>query len=54
MCRNGEPVGEFDPGYESGSEITFNCIVGAGGVRTTWKIICDNGSWIGRSQDCGK
>lgn len=54
VYRNGEPIGEMDEGFESGTEITFNCIVGAAGERTTWKIICEDGVWIGRSQNCGK
>lgn len=47
-------MGEADDGFESGTEITFNCIKGAAGERTTWKIICDDGVWSGRSYDCGK
>lgn len=54
VYRNGEAVSEMDDGFESGTEITFNCIVGAAGERTTWKIICEDGVWIGRSQNCGE
>lgn len=52
--RNGEPVAEIDEGFETGTEITFNCIIAADNERQTWKIICDNGAWIGRSENCGK
>ncbi|KAI8119427.1 Locomotion-related protein Hikaru genki [Lucilia cuprina] len=38
--------------YESGTEIYFNCIPSASGERNTWKIICENGQWIGRSYNC--
>ncbi|XP_028899392.1 uncharacterized protein LOC105217452 isoform X1 [Zeugodacus cucurbitae] len=38
--------------YESGTEIFFNCIPSAVGERNTWKIICENGQWIGRSYNC--
>ncbi|XP_073824681.1 hig-anchoring scaffold protein isoform X1 [Musca autumnalis] len=38
--------------YESGTEIYFNCIPSASGERNTWKIICENGEWIGRSYNC--
>lgn len=40
--------------YESGTEIYFNCIPSASGERNTWKIICENGHWIGRSYNCGR
>lgn len=42
-----------DEGFETGTEITFNCIKGAAGERTTWKIRCEDGIWRGRSFDCG-
>lgn len=51
--RNGEPLTDADEGFETGTEITFNCIRGAAGERTTWKIICEDGAWTGRSFDCG-
>ncbi|XP_062121270.1 uncharacterized protein LOC133835281 isoform X2 [Drosophila sulfurigaster albostrigata] len=38
--------------FESGTEIFFNCIPNAAGDRQTWRIICDNGQWIGRSYNC--
>lgn len=50
--RNGDLLGNMDEGFESGTEITFNCIRGAAGDRTTWKITCDDGEWSGRSFDC--
>lgn len=52
--RNGEPVTDAEEGFESGTEITFNCIKGAAGERTTWKIVCEDGTWNGRSFDCSK
>lgn len=39
--------------YDSGTEIYFNCIPSIAGERNTWKIICENGDWIGRSYNCG-
>lgn len=54
VYRNGEAVAEMDDGFESGTEITFNCIIGAAGERTTWKIMCEDGVWVGRSQNCGE
>lgn len=52
--RNGEAMTDLEEGFESGTEITFNCIIGAAGERTTWKIICEDGAWVGRSQICGE
>ncbi|TDG44207.1 hypothetical protein AWZ03_009381 [Drosophila navojoa] len=43
---------EIEGAYESGTEIFFNCIPNAAGDRQTWRIICDNGQWIGRSYNC--
>lgn len=40
--------------YPSGTEISFSCIPSITGERTTWKIVCEQGSWIGRAHDCGK
>lgn len=40
--------------YTAGTEISFNCIASVTGERTTWKIICEDGSWIGRAHDCGE
>lgn len=46
------PFEGFDEVFESGTEITFNCIRGAAGEKTTWKIMCDDGIWSGKSYDC--
>lgn len=40
--------------YPSGTEISFSCIPSITGERTTWKIVCEQGHWIGRAHDCGK
>lgn len=45
---------ELEESYPSGTEISFNCITSISGERTTWKIICEDGRWIGRAHDCGK
>ncbi|KAJ6649684.1 Locomotion-related protein Hikaru genki, partial [Pseudolycoriella hygida] len=52
VYRNGEPLGDMDDGFQSGTEITFNCIASSAGERTTWKIICEDGQWVGRSLNC--
>ncbi|XP_075151703.1 hig-anchoring scaffold protein isoform X2 [Haematobia irritans] len=50
IYKNGDL--DIDGAYESGTEIYFNCIPSASGERNTWKIICENGEWIGRSYNC--
>lgn len=40
--------------YPSGTEISFSCIPSITGERTTWKIVCEQGTWIGRAHDCGR
>lgn len=51
VYRNGESPDE-DEGYPNGTEIFFNCIASVSTERNTWKIICENGNWIGRSYSC--
>lgn len=53
LHRNGAPLSDMDEGFESGTEITFNCIKGAFDERSTWKIVCVDGAWIGKSSNCG-
>ncbi|KAG5681085.1 hypothetical protein PVAND_010551 [Polypedilum vanderplanki] len=43
---------EIDDTYPAGTEISFSCIPSITGERTTWKIVCENGHWIGRAHDC--
>lgn len=52
--KNDETTTEVEETFPAGTEISFNCIVSVTGERTTWKIICEDGSWIGRAHDCGK
>lgn len=53
MYKNGEQIDDSEEGFPSGTEITFDCIVSITGEQTTWKIICEDGQWIGRSMNCG-
>ncbi|XP_072947913.1 sushi, von Willebrand factor type A, EGF and pentraxin domain-containing protein 1 [Epargyreus clarus] len=39
-------------GYPHGTEITFRCIASIMGERTTWKLICEQGDWVGKSFNC--
>lgn len=54
IYKNGEPVESEEDNFPHGSEVTFNCIESILGEKTTWKIICEDGSWIGISLSCGK
>lgn len=54
VYRNGEPLVDDENNFPEGSEVTFNCIENIMGEKTTWKIVCEDGSWIGRSLNCGK
>lgn len=54
LIYKNEEFGDVDETYPAGTEISFNCITSVSGERTTWKIICEDGSWIGRAHDCGK
>ncbi|XP_053618316.1 uncharacterized protein Hasp isoform X2 [Plodia interpunctella] len=39
-------------GYPHGTEITFRCIASIMGEKTTWKLICEQGNWVGKSFNC--
>ncbi|XP_045540469.1 uncharacterized protein LOC106717941 [Papilio machaon] len=39
-------------GYPHGTEITFRCIASIMGEKTTWKLICEHGDWVGKSFNC--
>lgn len=51
IYKNDEP--EIEETFPAGTEISFNCIASITGERTTWKIVCEEGNWIGRAHDCG-
>ncbi|KAJ8923976.1 hypothetical protein NQ315_006752 [Exocentrus adspersus] len=52
IYKNGEAVVDDENNFPEGSEVTFNCIESIMGEKTTWKIVCEDGSWIGRSHNC--
>ncbi|XP_058446633.1 sushi, von Willebrand factor type A, EGF and pentraxin domain-containing protein 1 isoform X1 [Malaya genurostris] len=52
VYKNGEQIDDSEEGFHSGTEITFDCIASITGEQTTWKIICEDGQWIGRSMTC--
>ena len=51
IYKNDESIEEDT--YPQGTEISFNCIASISGEKTTWKLICEDGAWIGRSSECG-
>lgn len=54
IYRDGEPIIDDERTFPDGTEITFHCIASIVGEKTTWRIICEDGSWIGRSLNCGE
>ncbi|XP_012545704.3 uncharacterized protein LOC101741571 isoform X2 [Bombyx mori] len=54
IYRDGAEVNESinDEGYYHGTEITFRCIASIMGEKTTWKLICEDGRWMGKSFNC--
>lgn len=54
LVYKNEETAELEESYTAGTEISFSCITSITGERTTWKIICEDGSWIGRAHDCGE
>lgn len=51
---NGEAVIDPEESFPSGTEISFDCIASVTGELTTWRIVCEDGLWIGRSLNCGE
>ncbi|KAL0277452.1 UNVERIFIED_CONTAM: hypothetical protein PYX00_004721 [Menopon gallinae] len=52
IYKDGEPMQENDKSFPDGTEVTFNCVATIMGDRTTWRIVCEDGSWVGRSMAC--
>ncbi|XP_023215881.1 sushi, von Willebrand factor type A, EGF and pentraxin domain-containing protein 1-like isoform X1 [Centruroides sculpturatus] len=38
--------------YPHGTEILYKCLVPLRGKKISWKIICEDGNWIGRAEEC--
>lgn len=53
VYRNGELMTEAEEMFPDGSEVIFSCIESVVFKKTTWKIICDDGNWIGKPTNCG-
>lgn len=52
VFKDGEPMKDNDRSFPDGTEVTFNCVASITGDRTTWRIMCEDGSWVGRSMAC--
>ncbi|XP_065566642.1 sushi, von Willebrand factor type A, EGF and pentraxin domain-containing protein 1-like isoform X3 [Artemia franciscana] len=52
IFQNGEPIGEEERRFPDGTEVVFRCALGILGEKTTWKIICEDGFWVGKSYSC--
>lgn len=40
--------------FPHGTQVTFQCVSGSNRDRTTWQIVCSDGSWNDRPSSCGK
>lgn len=48
------PSGDDNRYFPNGTEVLFKCLSAYGGKKTTWKIVCQDGVWVGRPHNCGK
>ncbi|XP_054709581.1 sushi, von Willebrand factor type A, EGF and pentraxin domain-containing protein 1-like [Uloborus diversus] len=51
---NSSPTAEGNTArwFAHNTEIRFNCIRGIYGEKTTWKIVCEDGNWVGGAYKC--
>lgn len=38
--------------FPHNTEVRFTCITGITGEKTTWKIVCEDGNWVGGAYKC--
>nr|XP_045606863.1 sushi, von Willebrand factor type A, EGF and pentraxin domain-containing protein 1-like [Procambarus clarkii] len=48
IYKNGQPLHRDELRFPDGTEVTFKCITNTIGEKTTWKIRCKEGSWVGQ------
>ncbi|XP_042217249.1 complement factor H-like isoform X2 [Homarus americanus] len=55
IYKNGQPLHRNERRFPDGTVVTFNCITNTIGEKTTWKIRCEEGSWVGQKapSPCG-
>lgn len=49
---NGHPMKDGEMSFPDGTEVTFNCMASIMGEKSTWRILCEDGTWLGRSLSC--
>ncbi|GAB6024202.1 hypothetical protein CHUAL_008903 [Chamberlinius hualienensis] len=52
VYKEGAPLNENDRRFPDGTEVHFNCITGITGERSSWKIVCEDGKWVGMLHVC--
>ncbi|CAL4084147.1 unnamed protein product, partial [Meganyctiphanes norvegica] len=52
VFKNGIQVTDHDKKFPDGSEVTFTCIENSIGDKTSWKVKCEDGAWVGRPLSC--
>ncbi|GFU09299.1 uncharacterized protein NPIL_634311 [Nephila pilipes] len=48
------PSGGSNRYFPNGTEVLFKCLSAYSGKKTTWKIVCQDGVWVGRPHNCGQ
>ncbi|KAK7074282.1 hypothetical protein SK128_025923 [Halocaridina rubra] len=48
IFKNGQPLTGGERRFPDGSEISFNCVSNTMGEKITWKLRCEDGSWVGQ------
>ncbi|XP_035217314.1 sushi, von Willebrand factor type A, EGF and pentraxin domain-containing protein 1-like isoform X1 [Stegodyphus dumicola] len=46
------PSGGANRYFPNGTEVLFKCLSAYSGKKTTWKIVCQDGVWVGRPHNC--
>ncbi|PRD33466.1 UNVERIFIED_CONTAM: hypothetical protein NCL1_17491 [Trichonephila clavipes] len=46
------PSGGSNRYFPNGTEVLFKCLSAYSGKKTTWKIVCQDGVWVGRPHNC--
>lgn len=52
--RDKMPSGGANRYFPNATEVLFKCLSAYNGKKTTWKIVCQDGVWVGRPHNCGK
>ena len=53
LFKNGQLLSDGEQRFPHGTQVTFHCVSGILKDKTTWQIICEDGSWLGRPLTCG-